>query len=185
LLKYSTEFSLNPSAGGVARQVFVANGLYDPDYSGVGHQPYSFDQIMALYNHYTVLKARITVRQVAAGGDVYGAFGVTLSGSADDLSGLSLDTILEHPGTKSWAEIVRYTQPAPQEVSFDAQQFFGATNVVGKDPYVGTAAANPSEQAFFTVWIGAHAGTDPSAVTFQATLEFEAVFSEPRTLSSS
>ncbi len=54
--KYQTSGTLNPGVAGVAAiQVMTANGLYDPDITGVGHQPRGFDQIMALYNHYTVV----------------------------------------------------------------------------------------------------------------------------------
>ena len=58
-LLYSDQITLNPAAGTVSKHVFSANGLFDPNITGVGHQPRGFDQYMALYNHYTVIGARI------------------------------------------------------------------------------------------------------------------------------
>lgn len=40
--------------------VFRGNSVYDPDYTGVGHQPHFFDQISPLYEYYQVLKVKMT-----------------------------------------------------------------------------------------------------------------------------
>ena len=37
------------------------NSLFDPNESGVGHQPMGFDQLMSIYEKYTVVAAKITV----------------------------------------------------------------------------------------------------------------------------
>lgn len=37
------------------------NSIYDPDYTGLGAQPYWRDQLAAIYNRYRVLGAKITV----------------------------------------------------------------------------------------------------------------------------
>lgn len=42
--------------GGVARQQFRINSIYDPDYSGVGTQPLGRDLLAGMYNYYRVLK---------------------------------------------------------------------------------------------------------------------------------
>lgn len=55
-------FSIDPAIGGLAStHVFSANGLFDTDITGVGHQPSGFDQLMTFYDHYTVTHAKITV----------------------------------------------------------------------------------------------------------------------------
>ena len=59
-LRYVEYFTLNPAAAGLpATHVFSANGLYDPNITGVGHQPRGFDQLMALYDHYYVSRSKI------------------------------------------------------------------------------------------------------------------------------
>lgn len=60
-LRYADTFNLVSTTGAYAQYLFSANGLYDPNVSGVGHQPRAFDQLMAIYNHYTVVASRITV----------------------------------------------------------------------------------------------------------------------------
>lgn len=41
--------------------VYRLNSLYDPDFAGVGHQPYGFDQMGALYRRYLVTAVSITL----------------------------------------------------------------------------------------------------------------------------
>lgn len=56
-LPYADIFQMNMSLGGVANQNFRLNSVFDPDLSGVGHQPRFFDQISPLYFYYTVVGA--------------------------------------------------------------------------------------------------------------------------------
>jgi hypothetical protein len=44
-----------------ATYVFRGNSLYDPDYTGTGHQPLLYDQYAAQYGKYRVTATRITV----------------------------------------------------------------------------------------------------------------------------
>ena len=60
-LIYASNFNLNVTASGFpVFYHFSANGLFDPDLTGAGHQPMGFDQIMPLYNNYVVISASIT-----------------------------------------------------------------------------------------------------------------------------
>lgn len=53
---YAFSSSYNPSA-----QLWRANSLFDPDQSGVGHQPLGFDQYSAFYANYQVNGFSITL----------------------------------------------------------------------------------------------------------------------------
>lgn len=66
-LRYVDTVNLTGGAGVVGANVFRMNGLFDPDYSGVGHQPYYFDQLCgaagsAPYLKYRVLGSKITTK---------------------------------------------------------------------------------------------------------------------------
>ncbi len=57
-------------APGVAQEdrVYRLNSLFDPEFTGVGHQPYGYDQMAAFYNRYRVLKASWIVTMIPTGG---------------------------------------------------------------------------------------------------------------------
>lgn len=59
-LRYVQDFVLNPGAGSTTVQVFRANSIFDPDFSGTGHQPMFRDNYAALYDTYQVNYAHIT-----------------------------------------------------------------------------------------------------------------------------
>jgi hypothetical protein len=61
VMTYAFQTSVTCTAGSFASQVFVGNGLYDPDSTGVGAQPLGFDQWMAIYTRYRVIASAIRV----------------------------------------------------------------------------------------------------------------------------
>lgn len=65
-MKYCDAFFTNVVAGAVSDQNFRANSLFDPDRTGVGHQPRGYDQITPMYNRYRVDSLKWTVKFAAA-----------------------------------------------------------------------------------------------------------------------
>lgn len=60
--KYVETVSLPGAAAGIVSQyTFAANNMFDPNYTGTGHQPMYRDEMAAQYNFYTVLWAHIKV----------------------------------------------------------------------------------------------------------------------------
>ncbi|WP_218254000.1 hypothetical protein, partial [Candidatus Magnetobacterium casense] len=68
-MKYSDVISGGALFGDVHMNL---NSLFDPNRSGIGHQPYGFDQLATLYNRYRVISCgyRITCATPTAGNTV-------------------------------------------------------------------------------------------------------------------
>lgn len=49
-------------------QIFRTNGIFDPDFSGTGHQPLFRDMWASMYDYYTVLACDYTIRMYNASG---------------------------------------------------------------------------------------------------------------------
>lgn len=60
-LSFSRNVILGTTLGVPTEYVFRGNSLYDPDFTGVGAQPLYFDQLMAVYNYFSVRSCAITV----------------------------------------------------------------------------------------------------------------------------
>lgn len=60
-LRYTENIRLDSIFGSQATQLYRINDLFDPNFSGIGHQPYFRDQMYALYRYGRVLWAKISV----------------------------------------------------------------------------------------------------------------------------
>lgn len=57
--KYSDTFTLNQL--NAYQYMFNLNSLFDPNRTGIGHQPYGYDQLAGLYNRYRVIKTSYVI----------------------------------------------------------------------------------------------------------------------------
>lgn len=58
-LVYFDRYSFSHTVGSQGNQQFRLNSLFDPDYTGTGHQPMGYDQITPLYHQYCVLDVKV------------------------------------------------------------------------------------------------------------------------------
>lgn len=181
--KYATYGTINPALGVPLSIKYRANGMYDPEVAVGGHQPYGFDQMMALFNHFTVVGAKITVR-CCNNNSLPLFLATTLRG--DSAVPMTTSELLERPGTKSVLMNVAETSEIVH--TFSAQEFFGRpTNVlVGAADYRGNVAQDPAEQAYFNVFIAPNNPNDDLQLeTVHVLIEYTAHLTEPKTLSQS
>lgn len=62
-LKYASSFLLTcATLGTSSTYVWRMNSLFDPDFTGGGHQPYMFDQISSLYTYYNVTSCSVLLQ---------------------------------------------------------------------------------------------------------------------------
>jgi hypothetical protein len=188
-LRYASDVSLDPAAAAAASYVFCANGLYDPDTTGTGHQPYGFDQAMAIYSRYRVRKSVCKVRPlVQATTSVNTSLvGIVLSQDGLAVSGASsVENILEFP-TPRISKLLRggsVWEPFRQTVLQ-----YRESQLIGDEPGMfitsGTLSTNPPIPFYFEVFAAAPGATDPGAVTCQVEIEYEVEFYEKKLLPSS
>lgn len=173
--KYTTNVTFNVVAG-VASYLFNCNGMFDPDQTGAGHQPLYFDQIMAMYDHYTVLRSKIKI--VAAPVSTI-TNGVLLAMYIDDDTSTTSDAIQASERIES---VWKYGTPATGNcdwtlwLTWDAKKTFGG-DVLDNTALSGTASANPTEIQVYAVKMY-DPGLANSNGFLQAEIEFYACFDE-------
>lgn len=183
-LRYCARVTLNPGPGLAGVYVFSTNGMYDPDITGAGHQPLGFDQWMALYNSYQVLSSKIHVEFANLDGTYPQICGVTARSDATPVT--DIETALE--SAQDYGKLVSVAGGGKANTSItkycDNRLFIGRST--NDNSMRGDSSANPAEQAYWHVWCGPGAGGgDPGNLYAVVTIDYNAILTEPVSLSSS
>lgn len=190
-LRYVGQTTLNPGVAGIAGvHVINAIGLYDPDITGVGHQPRGFDQIMAMYDHYQVIGSKITVSFTQQYGNTYNPMYVGIALKDDSTPYTDANDYLEGRNLVSTVMPAHYVNnPATIRTlskTFSLRKFLSVTKAMSSNQYRGTSGTNPNDSAYFHIF-GApvNSGADEPSFVINFRIDFIAVFTEPRQPASS
>lgn len=188
-LKYSQHFKLDPAAGAAAIQVFRANGCFDPDVTGTGHQPSNFDQFMLNYDRFTVIgsQCKFTECTNVTTSVIPGTMVCHLSENGTNISvahGIGgINNILEQPRlSKNARQIGIANDGGPWTITknFSAKKFFSAMDL-NTNTYSGSDSNDPTEGAFFEcAFISNDDSSNPGQVQFRVDITYVVMFSEPK-----
>lgn len=185
-LRYCQEILMNPAAAGVPIfNYFRANSLFDPDFSGVGHQPLGFDQWTPFYNHYTVIGATITVE--AINGDLThpACIGVSLIESNTYSGTSTISGLCEQRGTMHRLCGIGSAQHTACVIKNKVAPLKFLRKRMGESEVTTAVTTNATEQCSFLVWAASLSSEDGAAIDMLVTIDYIVVFSEPKELSQS
>lgn len=191
-LRYTTYLDLDPS-GSVpfVYNAFAANGVYDPDITGTGHQPYGYDQWSTFYPTWIVLGSKIRVKMVSADTNAPGIpafFGVSLNNNLLGAWGASQTALIEQPNT-SW----RFIQTGPNSQpsrsatqTYSPRKWWGLVNARDVQGLWGQTNNNPADITYFNVWAAAADGSSNiGAIRGIVTIDYRVMFKNPNLLVTS
>jgi len=181
LMPYSSFGTLTSGASNAAGAwVFSANGMFDPDITGTGGQPMSFDSFMAFFNHYTVHACTMTVTFMCDSTTLRPTVGLFVSGSSTVTTDIG---VLEQNGIGA-KQIINIANAAQSMATFscnlDVGRFQSVRQVMDDPNMRGDSASNPTEQAYFHLVCYNTGTTATCQVDWQIDMEFDATFHEPR-----
>lgn len=187
VLRYAESLiTINGGAGGTSdAYVFSANGLFDPNITGVGHQPRGFDQYMGLYTYYAVVAVRITVKFAAAPAETLNQM-IGISPLAISAENTDPKDYMEQQGCV-WDFLRPGTSGASKTLhcEIDLKNWFGVGNMLS-DPYLrGESTSNPSRQLYLHCWAAAIQASDPSAIDTNVIIEYDTIFFTPAEVGTS
>lgn len=178
ILRYVTDVSLDAAAGTVDHHLFSATSIFDPDYSGVGHQPYGHDQYSRIFNHYRVDKCIITASTGSTGSN--NILGVGLQ--PDPTLILQADQARERKGV-TFAPIGNDPASSKLQMTWTNKSTFPVDT---SDSYAALFGANPDENVYFDVFTcGNLPSNNPTALAVTVTLTYYVTMWEPKILSGS
>lgn len=180
-LKYCEAYvTVDPPIGSSSAFIMRANDVYDPNFTGVGHQPTGFDQYMAMYNKFVVYDSKIKVIAYTTDGETLDTVvGVAIMDSSTTQS--TSENYLEQALT-DWKVVPAGAgaNTVTCSTAFNASAFSG-TNPKTNDLLHGTASSPPAKQWYYHVFAGATGTSEnPVAMKFSIEVEYLVKFFEPK-----
>lgn len=179
---YHEQFSMNIGISGTPDSyMFSANGLYDPNITGVGHQPRGFDQLVGtLYDHYVVIASRIHVW--AQNTDTSQAQSIALIVNDNPGAFGFNNSVMEN-------RYVKVLQMSPagsgqncgtMSMYVDPNKFLYRSKPLSDPDLKGSSSANPAEQAYWQLYLINKTGNDTLSVNVRVRIEYQTILLEPR-----
>jgi len=186
-LRYCQQVPLNSTTAPTAH-TFALNGLFDPDISGVGHQPMGWDQLIALYQKAYVNKVKVNAWFVIE----------TDTNTSPQYVGLSIhenssftpadvETIIER-GRCAFSHLSTRDSGHSQArvgITWDAAKWYPKDSL-GDTDYQNTAAANPAEICYVSAWAGPDfPAENPEPVSCMVIFDYDVTFLNPIQMNAS
>lgn len=174
-LIYSEAFAINAGAGLAGVYVFSANGLYDPNVTGVGHQPAGFDEIMAIWGEFIVLGSTIKVTGRNTDPDVCQYLGIYVQ--RNPTTDTDWRKYVEN-GNGYYKVLQTLNNNDTQVLTYSCDLNKEAGHAILDDEgFAGISVQNPSEQRYYHIVCCAfNLASDPAAVELAVEITFDVVF---------
>lgn len=168
---------------------FRLGGMYDPYFPTGGHQPMGYDQMVPIWNNYTVYKVDVQVRIVevsTSGGKTFVAINRRASTAAYTLGGVkSAEEIQEQPTNTIMDGLVGSTW---NDTMFIADiEGKPRSAIFTENAYTGSASADPVATPYLSLACGTYdePGMESSWVRVLVSFVFHARWSNPNALNQS
>lgn len=185
LTKMRYAASLEVTAGSLGATTlyhYSCNNLFDPDVTGTGHQPRGFDQLMTMYNKFTVIGATIKVQIASEQGE---------SVPENIIAGINLrSTINSSTNLNDWMENRNMTsvmlsgglniRSKTFTYKVNPAKFLGISHPLSDHQLSGTTTTGPVRQCFFSIFVSTPQGIGTSKVQYQVTIDYTVVLHEPK-----
>lgn len=178
-MRYAEVIGITSTVGAIQHYVFRANSIFDPNYTGAGHQPMSHDTWSTMYNHYTVIGSKLSaVISPSEANLAPGYFGSYLT---DGLAAPYTEISAYREAKRGFVTVLAPDQKKTYVTNkFSAKRFFNITDVKDNTSRIGAAIAfNPTEQAYFNLWYATADGST-AAVNVLVTIDYIVTFGEPK-----
>lgn len=161
------------------QQAFRLNSVYDPDYTGAGHQPYGFDQMSPLYNNYRVDKVKFElVFTTPGGGSDMLCVATVAPNTSSGLTGGALYTVQERPDGIWGVCSSSGDRRCVLRGDFDLHTVCGVpkSKYISEDNFSAAVTTNPNQVALLSVNAGCVDGTNAESIQCMLVITYDVVF---------
>jgi hypothetical protein len=167
---------LSSVSGSIAKQVFSANSIFDPDRTSAGHQPLYYDVYNQIYDNYSVISSKIKTR--FANTTAASSFNIGVVLDDDATTSTNINTLAEESKSKP-----SFLPPLASSMSVvEITNDFDCIRDLSIDPYASETyktlvTADPANESLFTLY-ASDSGSGTSNCLIQAEIEYVVLFSE-------
>lgn len=186
-LYYDQLISLAGTIGNIATIHFWANNVYDPYAATGGHQAIGFDQMMLLFEHFCVIRSKITVTFISATSN---PIRVGIYINPDTTSVVNINTLLEN-GLISSKVIERATvggSTVTCTLDLDVKKYFGKKtyrDLLDDEKLTGDGANSPIEGVYYSIFAFDPFTNQAFDVRADVIISYDTIYFEPRKLAAS
>lgn len=177
-LRYCEYKVLTGTTGARGLNVYNANGIFDPDQTGSGHQPLYRDEYAAIYDNYVVLGSKITVTYLPRTASECTLVGI--AGDNDSTSTSTIETLMEQSNAVSAGMGPPGAPVVTLAATFEPLRDVG---IAAKDDgaVLTSVGANPGDTWTYCVWAAAANGTSTVNVDIKVEVDYTVKFSQLKT----
>lgn len=172
-IRYAFNISTNPlTNGSIVDQVFRMNSIFDPDFTGIGHQPLWHDTYSSIYETYRVLGSELEVTfapSVYSYNGTFGPFVVGVTGNRVSTSALgysNVDQLMESADT-DW-EVMGLDAARTLRLTYSPASKLGTAAT--EDTVGASVGSNPPNTYFGHLWCVQLNGNASPATTGEVSL---------------
>lgn len=177
-LYYGYAGVLSGGLGSVPTRVYRANSVFDPDQTGVGSQPIGFDEMMLFFEHFLVIRSKITVNFFQAENAPAKVF-IYLS---PDSTVVGIKNLIENGQVK--VQNIDLNKVRTITLDCDVKKYFGRKSyrdMLDDKTLSGDVATDPAEQVHFMVGAyDAFGGTTDITVGYDVLISYDVIYHEAR-----
>lgn len=181
-LKYNELFTINAGSGTSALHLFRANSVFDPNFTGVGHQPLGFDEWAAVYGKYRVIKSSCKIMACMNGVSTtsQAIFGVRTTSDSGTTTNITRN--MEQTNCK-WTMVTGSLEPKTLTCYWNIKSVASMSN---EDNLNAAVTGNPVQEDYFQVFYHAIDDViDADALRCAAEIEYTVRFFEVKQLGQS
>lgn len=175
-LVYSTFVTLSTAAFTGAR--YRLSSLFDPEFTGVGHQPRGFDELAAIYDKYRVMGTALRIQPAVTAGPGNTAFVCVQAYPWSQGNVSSFNEAKE--ATNSTAILVSQDKPRTLKFYFPTYKSLGVPrrDFLSDEAFAAAVSTNPSNSAMLHLGVASPDQSTTTTVTCNLTFTFYCQFSE-------
>jgi len=179
-MTYCSFVDITSTVGAFAVYDYAANGLFDPDITGGGHQPYGFDQWTTFYSKLTVVRSKCVVKAVGVTAPI--VWGVTFGRGATG-SVLNRADYITESSRGTW-----HVSGGGQNQTYSATSNFDLKITDPEfDPgsFWSTSSANPVFVYRYTIYVQSADQASSSLLQGMIRIDYQVDLEDPITIAAS